>query len=45
MIGKGKSSLDVKNTNVTNVLLFEGLNNNILTIGQINDRGNEVIFI
>lgn len=43
MLGKGRVDIYVKNI-VVNVLLVEGLNQNIMSVVQMNNRGHVVVF-
>ena len=43
VLGKGRAKLD-KHTKVTDALLVQGLKQNILSVGQIVEKGHTIVF-
>lgn len=44
VLGKDNVDVDIKNTEVVNVRLVNGLKDNILSVSQIANKGNVIIF-
>jgi len=44
VLGKGCVDVDIKNIEATNVLLVDGLKDNILSVSQITNKGHAILF-